>query len=1252
MISDILSRKRIYADVDDIVFSYRGETRIGREFAYRGSLSDIDLLLGIQNRLSTDLVLFPDEKHMIDENRICLSISADGLSPFSGKPRNFNELFEPVDELHSCGFLHLGISCDSFMIRGDQCVLMAWGDPLLTSGGKTPPEISCGGFSCKGSDYYLLGSMLSSSTCRIWNGNDAPNLKQLKHWNPSRRLRIMDKLSCKIPSFTLPPSRSCSLLRGGSWRERDIILNEFLCTAWKRGWQTAVIKCRFQESHRPLPGAVRPGNCIDSPRALIENTFPRIEGVSKLLVVDQIDYASEDLKAVLKLLSDTMTSDLAVIVSSSSDEWSIQGDNINIIQLDDPPSAASILDPAELLEAGSIKVYPFRSGSSFQFRTDIISDLELQALSTEQLHKEGSYRFLISEAEHNSIKPGDHQILIDSFLKLGMFDEALNIIPDNDHSTRGRVYQKKADFQLSLLSFHTAINAGADPVKLGLPYVISLVETGDRDKAKALIQDSDDVESIVYLSWILDCEGKIQDALRILDEALSRTVSEKRIPLLTSKTIHCMRIGMYDKALVTITEAKILADNSVDPDQRQICHITLGRVLEAMGLWQDALDNYRIATSLGQESYNLNYVSRLVHKYVLEFRMGNIRLAENTLREIKSVKIARESRIYQQRISMIEAYSSVMLCKGEAAMETVNKTVAMSSELQLTLMTGICMLYKGKLLVQSGREQEGQKFLEQSKATGISLNDKHLILLADLALCYIQKPSNSESILNRARDLKLKFEELEARVILENDTFRDKAFEELLDLPAPLKACELATRFGAPDDIRLRNRLLSAFRNICEMLNEKDRSVFEIAHPALQNMVQVSKENCRLPENATLRNQLKCLSEWIPVYTSGQVDISDLCDRFGLSCSEEPPAGKPRNTIKISLPEGRMLFVSGEDTSGLSLLEPVIASIMAICHSHSPLKKSKEVDFPEIIARSEVMLEVKHRIRKIAGTKVPVLITGETGTGKDLVARAIYRVSGRGEPFVTVDCGTIPENLIEAELFGSAKGSYTDSKSDRIGLIESANGGTLFLDEIGNMPLQLQTRLLRVIESGYLRRIGETVERKLDFRLITATNSDLCDRVSRGKFRSDLYYRIAVMVINIPPLRERTEDIPLLVRYFINQLAEPNTKPPTFLKASLNSLYSYKWPGNIRELRNVVHRSMLLSSGKIIRESDISFESTIPDNGQGISNTSMQKLEDVITHHIYRTYSLLKNKTRTAEALQCDPKTVAKYIRKYESEFK
>lgn len=1251
LLSDVISRKVLHADIEDIVFRYKGETRIGREFNFNSDLSEIDHLIELQKRYSTDLVIFPDRRHLVADNRICLSVSADRVAPFSGKRRNFNELLEPLDELHRAGFLHLGLTSDSYMITDDRCVLMVWGDALITSVGKVVPEVACGGFPCEGSDYYSLGNLLSSNTCRIWDGTDAPDLKMLKHWRLSNRMEVLGRLPYRIPRTSLPAAKSFMVICGGSWKERDIILDEYLCSASRKSWQTAVIRCRIQESHRPLPGS-RLGRNHNSPRKLMESSFSNIEGVSKLLVVDQIDYASEDLKAILRELSETLASDLSVIITSSSCDLSFLTSDMDFMQLDGVPSSASILDPCEALKMDVIPCYPFRTESSFQLRTDCIDNLEKVRVSSRQLFDEGAFRFLVSQEGRRLIEPDHSYILEDSLIEFGMLEEALEVIPDDNHIKRGIIFQKKADYLAAVSAFEKAVSAGSNPSSLGLPYISSLVEIGEREKAKEFLKNLDDTESVIYMSWILDCEGRIKDAFDVLDRTLSRTVSEDRIPLLIAKGSLFLRTGEFDRALIAVTEAKMLADESVEQNHKIRCHQELGRTLESMGLWQDALDNYRIASYLSRESNDPEYIERLVHRYVLEFRMGNIKLARNTLQEIKSMKRAETSKIYQQRISMIEAYSGVLLCQGEAAIDKVNEALSISSDLQRTLMTGLCMMYKGQLLIQAGSERDGQKFLEQAKAVGLRLGDKYLILASELALCYIQKPSNPDEMLQYARDINLKQMELIARVIFNTGRLREEAFEEILDLPDPLKACELATYFGPPTELKSRNRLLASYRNVRDMLGTGDRKLFMETHAVLQEMLDTSGEDLELYDISLLRNQIAHLSEWIKAYTSGQADIMDLCSTLGLNCSDTLPIGCEYKPVEIYLPDGESLFITGEDIIGASVLEPVISSVMGICNSQSNPIRSDERDFPEIITRSTTMKNMKHRMRKVAGTMVPVLITGETGTGKELVAEAIHQTSGSAKQFVAVDCGAIPENLIESELFGSIRGSYTDSKHDRQGLIEAANGGTLFLDEIGNMPLQLQSKLLRVLETGVLRRIGETLERRVDFRLISATNSNLYHRMDNGKFRSDLYYRIAVMVIDIPPLRNRTGDIPLLVSHFANSFTETDKRPPRFLHSSINKMCSYKWPGNVRELRNVVHRAILLSDGKVVRESEISFENYTPVLENVHYDVSMQKLDDVVTKHVYRVYRKLNNKTRAAGVLGCDPKTVTKYIGKYEEKYR
>ncbi len=230
--------------------------------------------------------------------------------------------------------------------------------------------------------------------------------------------------------------------------------------------------------------------------------------------------------------------------------------------------------------------------------------------------------------------------------------------------------------------------------------------------------------------------------------------------------------------------------------------------------------------------------------------------------------------------------------------------------------------------------------------------------------------------------------------------------------------------------------------------------------------------------------------------------------------------------------------------------------------------------FGDVVGASVEMRRLYGVLEKIAPTDSSVLILGETGTGKELVARAVHDASPRAKfPFVVVDCGAIAENLIESELFGHVRGAFSGALTDRRGLFEEANGGTLFLDEIGELPPALQPRLLRVLETFEVRRVGANTSRQVDVRVVAATNRSLARSINLGTFRDDLYYRLAVVEIELPPLRARPEDIPLLAEVFYRRYAGENEKPPPELLASLSSR---AWPGNVRELRNFIERSVSL----------------------------------------------------------------------------
>ncbi len=241
-----------------------------------------------------------------------------------------------------------------------------------------------------------------------------------------------------------------------------------------------------------------------------------------------------------------------------------------------------------------------------------------------------------------------------------------------------------------------------------------------------------------------------------------------------------------------------------------------------------------------------------------------------------------------------------------------------------------------------------------------------------------------------------------------------------------------------------------------------------------------------------------------------------------------------------------------------------------------------------ITGKSASAVEMKKLISMVAPSSTTVLVLGQTGTGKELVANALHQSSGRSGPLISLNCAAIPSELLESELFGHEKGSFTGADKARAGRFEQANGGTLFLDEIGDMPISLQSKLLRALEGRTIQRVGGNKDIKVDFRLVCATHQELKSKVDEGSFRSDLYYRINVFPIDVPTLAERAVDIPLIVNVILSQLNEDmGFKMPKFDQGAINALMSYPWPGNIRELRNVIERATVLFSGKNISSSNV-----------------------------------------------------------------
>ncbi|AOC93774.1 Transcriptional regulatory protein QseF [Flavobacterium anhuiense] len=305
--------------------------------------------------------------------------------------------------------------------------------------------------------------------------------------------------------------------------------------------------------------------------------------------------------------------------------------------------------------------------------------------------------------------------------------------------------------------------------------------------------------------------------------------------------------------------------------------------------------------------------------------------------------------------------------------------------------------------------------------------------------------------------------------------------------------------------------------------------------------------------------------------------------------------------------------------------------------------------FNTIIGKSKGIEQVIDLAQKVAKTDSTVLLTGETGTGKEVFAQAIHENSNRaGKSFVALNCSTFTKEILESELFGHKQGSFTGAVKDKKGFIEEANGGTLFLDEIGEMPIDLQAKLLRVLETSEYIPVGDTTPKKSNFRLIAATNRDLKIESDEHRFRSDLYFRLNIFEIKLPSLRERIKDIPLLANYYVKQFSEKTNKKALQIGDDfLQKLENYSWPGNIRELKNVIERSVILSSGNTLTADVLPYEMQhqTENNSKPLSAFSMQSVEKL---HIQKVLNYTKgNKAETARLLEIGIATLYRKIEEY-----
>lgn len=294
-----------------------------------------------------------------------------------------------------------------------------------------------------------------------------------------------------------------------------------------------------------------------------------------------------------------------------------------------------------------------------------------------------------------------------------------------------------------------------------------------------------------------------------------------------------------------------------------------------------------------------------------------------------------------------------------------------------------------------------------------------------------------------------------------------------------------------------------------------------------------------------------------------------------------------------------------------------------------------------IITGNPLMFEILETAKKVANSDLPVLVYGESGVGKELVARSVHDSASRADkPFIPLNCAAIPETMLESELFGHEKGAFTGAIEKKLGMLEVADKGTLFLDEVGELPLQLQVKLLRVIETKRFFRVGGVMEVQVDVKFISASNRDLKAASEQASFRPDLYYRISALTLHIPPLRERKDDIPLLIEHYMRQ--HPPFRHKKFSKEALAVLKQYPWPGNVRELQNVLHRTLLLTPHDMIAECDLPLDLT------DCRKVSSKRLADLEREHILAVFRETGGQRRkTADVLGIDPKTLYRKLIEY-----
>jgi len=798
----------------------------------------------------------------------------------------------------------------------------------------------------------------------------------------------------------------------------------------------------------------------------------------------------------------------------------------------------------------------------------------------------------------------------ESLLRLGRFQEALNLLPNSDIELRAEILMGLGDYRQA----SNILTDGSDP----LPRARALRGTGKIKEALELLKNTGRSEHLSELAELYDLCGYPSAGLQPLLEGLKHAGGIERVDILCALRNLEMRIGLYSDALTHSEMAVDLAFENSGISQLVNALQARGRTLLVLGKWKEAATDFETAVHIHDENALLSKRPPHIDLFDIQLRMGRITQAESTMEVLERILLD-GSIPSEQMLLMLKANMGTLLGDGKEGIPTALRAEELASSHGMELYSGISTLYAGKLYLQADMKERGISLLWKARTKGHMLGDRHLEFLADIELFLAQAGRGEIQNGEYSGVKELSEEYLMASIISGTDT--EDSFRKLLELPSPLTVCRLADKCGFPNNEDISQKIIDARGKIVEQLkpSRKERylSLFTRSW-SITGPENLSRIQCE--------EKLQIISRWICDYTEGLKTIDSLKEELGLAdiSLQDGPS-------MVRVPGRTQLFISGRQARAMApLLSPAAAVLSCIPDRMTvPASSGRAGD---ILGESPAMQRVRYEVERYARESIPILITGETGTGKEVCARAIHRLSNRAQgAFVPVDCGAIPENLMESELFGAAPGAYSGITAHRTGLLQEAHLGTLFLDEIGNLPLHMQAKLLRVLDNGVFRKLGETRERKVDLRIIAATSSDLRVQAASGLFRYDLFYRLAAVEIHLPPLRDRIEDLELLARHFSRLELSPG---------ALSLLNIRQWSGNIRELQNVVRRAAIFAQNGVIRSCDINPEKNTE------SSQEETTLHDAIRNHIVKIVgSTGGNISEAARILKCDPKTVRKYAK-------